>query len=48
MHAFSVCDDPDYFYDFVQYLLDGLEAGVISRNIVEIHNVSNPLFCPTG
>ncbi|KAK4778539.1 hypothetical protein SAY86_006067 [Trapa natans] len=38
VHAFSVCDDPDYFYDFVQGLLDGLEAGVISRNIVDIHN----------
>ncbi|KAK4781975.1 hypothetical protein SAY86_016077 [Trapa natans] len=38
VHAFSVCDDPDYFYDFVQGLLDGLEAGVLSRNIVDIHN----------
>ncbi|PKI53444.1 hypothetical protein CRG98_026134 [Punica granatum] len=38
VHAFSVCDDPDYFYDFVQGLLDGLEAGVLSRDIVDIHN----------
>ncbi|KAM5570294.1 hypothetical protein ABKV19_011119 [Rosa sericea] len=38
VHAFSVCDDPDYFYDFVQGLLDGLEAGVDSRNIVNIQN----------
>ncbi|KAG6665753.1 hypothetical protein CIPAW_02G181900 [Carya illinoinensis] len=28
VHAFSVCDDPDYFYDFVQGLLDGLDAYV--------------------
>lgn len=40
VHAFSVCDDPDYFYDFVQGLLDGLEAGVNARDIVSIHNVS--------
>lgn len=40
VHAFSVCDDPDYFYDFVQGLLDGLHAGVNSRDIVNIHNVS--------
>ncbi|KAF8014581.1 hypothetical protein BT93_H0414 [Corymbia citriodora subsp. variegata] len=38
VHAFSVCDDPDYFYDFVQVLLDGLQAGVLSRDIVDIHN----------
>ncbi|XP_062118091.1 putative D-cysteine desulfhydrase 1, mitochondrial [Humulus lupulus] len=38
VHAFSVCDDPDYFHDFVQGLLDGLEAGVDSRNIVNIQN----------
>lgn len=38
VHAFCVCDDPDYFYDFVQDLLDGLQAGVNSRNIVDIQN----------
>ncbi|XP_028805533.1 bifunctional D-cysteine desulfhydrase/1-aminocyclopropane-1-carboxylate deaminase, mitochondrial [Neltuma alba] len=38
VHAFSVCDSPDYFYDFVQGLLDGLEAGVNSRDIVLIQN----------
>ncbi|XP_062159766.1 bifunctional D-cysteine desulfhydrase/1-aminocyclopropane-1-carboxylate deaminase, mitochondrial [Alnus glutinosa] len=38
VHAFSVCDDPDYFYDFVQGLLNGLEAGVDSRDIVNIQN----------
>ncbi|XP_024970625.1 putative D-cysteine desulfhydrase 1, mitochondrial [Cynara cardunculus var. scolymus] len=36
--AFSVCDDPDYFYDYVQGLLDGLEAGINSRDIVKIEN----------
>lgn len=40
VHAFSVCDDPDYFYDFVQVLLDGIQAGVLSRDIADIHNVS--------
>ncbi|KAG5536004.1 hypothetical protein RHGRI_023706 [Rhododendron griersonianum] len=40
VHAFSVCDDPDYFYEYVQGLLDGLQAGVISRDIVDIKNVS--------
>ncbi|KAM7479580.1 hypothetical protein LguiA_027793 [Lonicera macranthoides] len=38
VHAFSVCDDPDYFYDYAQGLLDGLQAGVSSRDIVNIHN----------
>ncbi|KAL4012815.1 hypothetical protein IC575_029929 [Cucumis melo] len=38
IRAFSVCDDPDYFYEFVQGLLDGLHAGVDSRDIVEIQN----------
>ncbi|XP_010069481.2 bifunctional D-cysteine desulfhydrase/1-aminocyclopropane-1-carboxylate deaminase, mitochondrial [Eucalyptus grandis] len=38
VHAFSVCDEPNYFYDFVQVLLDGIQAGVLSRDIVDIHN----------
>ncbi|XP_010549032.1 PREDICTED: bifunctional D-cysteine desulfhydrase/1-aminocyclopropane-1-carboxylate deaminase, mitochondrial [Tarenaya hassleriana] len=38
VHAFSVCDDPDYFHDFVQGLLDGLQAGVNSHDVVSIHN----------
>uniref|UniRef100_A0A5B7BUI6 D-cysteine desulfhydrase n=1 Tax=Davidia involucrata TaxID=16924 RepID=A0A5B7BUI6_DAVIN len=38
VHAFSVCDDPDYFYDYVQGLLDELQAGVNSRDIVNIQN----------
>ncbi|GAV89531.1 PALP domain-containing protein, partial [Cephalotus follicularis] len=38
VHAFSVCDSPEYFYNFVQGLLDGLEAGVNSHDIVDIQN----------
>ncbi|KAK3041883.1 hypothetical protein RJ639_002165, partial [Escallonia herrerae] len=38
VHAFCVCDDPDYFYDYAQGLLDGLQAGVKSRDIVNIEN----------
>jgi D-cysteine desulfhydrase family pyridoxal phosphate-dependent enzyme len=38
VHAFCVCDDPDYFYDYAQSLLDGLQAGVSSRDIVNIYN----------
>uniref|UniRef100_A0A1D1Y470 D-cysteine desulfhydrase n=1 Tax=Anthurium amnicola TaxID=1678845 RepID=A0A1D1Y470_9ARAE len=36
VHAFSVCDNPDYFYSFVQGLLDGLQAGLSSRDLVNI------------
>lgn len=36
VHAFSVCDDPDYFYNFTQGLIDGLHAGVDSHDIVDI------------
>ncbi|KAJ6672739.1 1-AMINOCYCLOPROPANE-1-CARBOXYLATE DEAMINASE-RELATED [Salix viminalis] len=38
VHAFAVCDDPDYFYNFVQDLIDGLKAGVDSHDIVNIQN----------
>ncbi|QCD85475.1 bifunctional D-cysteine desulfhydrase/1-aminocyclopropane-1-carboxylate deaminase, mitochondrial [Vigna unguiculata] len=38
VHAFSVCDDPDYFHNFAQGLIDGLNAGVNSRDIVHIQN----------
>ncbi|KAM6568057.1 hypothetical protein CsatB_016042 [Cannabis sativa] len=38
VHAFSVCDDPDYFHGFVQDLLDGLDANVDSRDIVNIQD----------
>ncbi|KAF3438330.1 hypothetical protein FNV43_RR21092 [Rhamnella rubrinervis] len=38
VHAFAVCDDPNYFFDYVQGLLDGLDARVDSRNIVNIIN----------
>lgn len=40
VHAFSVCDDPDYFYNYVQGLIDGLEAGTSSREIVNILDVN--------
>ncbi|ONK61276.1 uncharacterized protein A4U43_C08F28020 [Asparagus officinalis] len=38
VHAFSVCDDPDYFYNFVQGLIDGLHAGMDSHDIANIIN----------
>ncbi|KAL5995444.1 hypothetical protein ACLOJK_025506 [Asimina triloba] len=38
VHAFSVCDDPDYFYDYVQGLIDGLQAGLNSRDLVNIQD----------
>ncbi|XP_058079764.1 putative D-cysteine desulfhydrase 1, mitochondrial isoform X2 [Magnolia sinica] len=38
VHAFSVCDDPDYFYDYVQGLIDGLQAGLDSHEIVDIQD----------
>ncbi|KAK6148240.1 hypothetical protein DH2020_019152 [Rehmannia glutinosa] len=38
VHAYCVCDDPEYFYEYAQGLLDGLQAGVSSRDIVNIHN----------
>ncbi|CAM6104479.1 unnamed protein product [Calypogeia fissa] len=36
VHAFAVCDDETYFYDFTKGLLDGLAAGVSSRDVVEV------------
>ncbi|KAH6770524.1 D-cysteine desulfhydrase [Perilla frutescens var. hirtella] len=36
VHAYSVWGEPDYFYEYAQGLLDGLEAGVRSRDIVNI------------
>ncbi|CAI9754054.1 unnamed protein product [Fraxinus pennsylvanica] len=38
VHAYCVCDDPEYFYEYAQGLLDGLQAGVSSRTIVTIQN----------
>ncbi|XP_068663354.1 D-cysteine desulfhydrase 1, mitochondrial [Aristolochia californica] len=38
VHAFSVCDDPEYFYNYVQGLIDGLNAGVSSQSIVDIQD----------
>ncbi|KAK9075145.1 hypothetical protein SSX86_003465 [Deinandra increscens subsp. villosa] len=36
--AFCICDEPEHFYDYLQGLLDGLEAGVKSHDIVKIEN----------
>lgn len=47
VHAYCVCDDPDYFYDYVQGLIDGLEAGVSSHDIVNIQNVELHFFLNT-
>lgn len=38
VHAYAVCDSPEYFYDYVQGLIDGLNAGVKSEDIVRIIN----------
>ncbi|XP_073100646.1 D-cysteine desulfhydrase 1, mitochondrial [Elaeis guineensis] len=38
VHAFAVCDDPGYFYNFVQGLIDGLDAGIDSHDIVNIQD----------
>nr|GME16277.1 putative D-cysteine desulfhydrase 1, mitochondrial [Ipomoea batatas] len=38
VNAFCVCDDPEYFYEYVQGLLDGLNAGISSHDIVSIQN----------
>ncbi|KAL6583691.1 hypothetical protein OROMI_002980 [Orobanche minor] len=38
VHAYCVCDDPEYFYEYAQGLLDGLQASVSSRDIVDIRN----------
>ncbi|KAJ6764911.1 1-AMINOCYCLOPROPANE-1-CARBOXYLATE DEAMINASE-RELATED [Salix koriyanagi] len=46
VHAFAVCDDPDYFYNFVQDLIDGLKAGVDSHDIVNIQNAKGVVLDP--
>ncbi|XP_047080075.1 putative D-cysteine desulfhydrase 1, mitochondrial [Lolium rigidum] len=38
VHAFSVCDDPQYAYDCLQGLIDGLQSGLDSRDIVTIED----------
>ncbi|CAH9066070.1 unnamed protein product [Cuscuta epithymum] len=38
VNAFCVCDDPEYFYKYVQFLLDGLDARISSSDIVSIQN----------
>ncbi|KAL3688961.1 hypothetical protein R1sor_015270 [Riccia sorocarpa] len=36
VHAYSVCDDDNYFYNYIQGLTDGFSAGVSSRDIVDM------------
>ncbi|BBN07331.1 D-cysteine desulfhydrase [Marchantia polymorpha subsp. ruderalis] len=36
VHGYGVCDDEKYFYDYIQDLLDGFNAGVISKEILEV------------
>ncbi|CAM0952203.1 unnamed protein product [Alopecurus aequalis] len=36
VHAFSVCYGPEFFYDNVQGLIDGIQSGLNSRDIVWI------------
>ncbi|XP_042405863.1 putative D-cysteine desulfhydrase 1, mitochondrial [Zingiber officinale] len=38
VHAFSVWDDPNYFYNFVQGLIDGLGARSDAHDLVEIQD----------
>ncbi|KAL2461871.1 Bifunctional D-cysteine desulfhydrase/1-aminocyclopropane-1-carboxylate deaminase [Abeliophyllum distichum] len=34
VHAYCVCDDPEYFYEYAQGLLDGLQAGFRGHTVV--------------
>ncbi|KAL1568347.1 Deoxycytidine monophosphate (dCMP) deaminase [Salvia divinorum] len=36
VHAYSSWGSPDYFYDYAQGLLDGLQAGLKARDIIDI------------
>ncbi|VFR01630.1 unnamed protein product [Cuscuta campestris] len=38
VNAFCVCDDPEYFYEYAQVLLDGLNAKIRSSDIVSIQS----------
>ncbi|GAQ78288.1 hypothetical protein KFL_000100530 [Klebsormidium nitens] len=38
VHGYGVCDDEEYFYEYIQGLLDGLNAEVRSRDIVRMIN----------
>ena len=45
VHAFGVCDSPDYFYEYIQGLLDGMvppgsPQAVNSRDITQVTDVS--------
>lgn len=39
VHAYSSWGTPDYFYDYAQGLLDGLQAGLKARDILDIKDV---------
>eukprot|EP00850_Spirogloea_muscicola_P012575 SM000082S22817 [mRNA] locus=s82:150213:153369:+ [translate_table: standard] len=36
VHGYGVCDSPEYFYEYLQGLLDGMNAGVSSRDIARL------------
>ncbi|KAJ4713624.1 bifunctional D-cysteine desulfhydrase/1-aminocyclopropane-1-carboxylate deaminase, mitochondrial-like [Melia azedarach] len=38
VRAFSIYEDPDYLYDIIQDLLDEINAGVNSRDVMNIQN----------
>ena len=39
VYAYSVCDDPDYFYDYIQGLLDGMDTNANARDLVNVVDV---------
>ena len=39
VHAYSSWGTPDYFYDYAQGLLDGLQASLKARDILDIKDV---------
>ena len=41
VYAYSVCDDPDYFYDYIQGLLDGMDTNANARDLVNVVDVSS-------
>jgi D-cysteine desulfhydrase len=38
VHAFSIWNDPGFLYDYIQNLIDGLQSGLNSHDIVTIAN----------
>eukprot|EP00899_Mesostigma_viride_P025187 jgi/Mesvir1/5853/Mv00644-RA.1 len=37
VHSYGVCDDPEYFYNFIQGLLDGMGIKASARELLECH-----------